>query len=423
MAYVFQTKRKNGKAHMRWRFQFTDWQGNRRTGTGATSKAETKRLAEKLQAEHDEIRKGYRPVPNPWNRHRNRPFGEVAEEYLAWGTSQGGRGGRPWGAGHARMRQSLMKWWQERLGLEKLADLEGILPRVGKTLRELMEKRRSGKTLTNYAECIRGFGNWCVRRGYLGEDPIKGLSAFDMTPKTKRRALTKEELCRLLSAAPEHRRLLYSVAMCSGLRAGELRALTVNDLDTVNGGLHLHAEWTKNRKPGFQPLPVSLVQTIECFAQSGAARGLYIQFLRNQDGTTEVPENPLLYVPSHPARDLEEDLDAAKIPKHNSEGKVDFHSCRVTYVTFLLEAGASAKEAQALARHATPEMTMNHYARVRDGRLADVVERVGDEILNFRNTISAQRPEGRFVTPSAKRSYVVEAAGIETSSICGFWKL
>ena len=63
--------------------------------------------------------------------------------------------------------------------------------------------------------------------------------------------MTAEEIHRLLRACAPERRLLYEVALCSGLRAGELRALTVAHLDTVRGGVRLDAEWTKNRKPGF----------------------------------------------------------------------------------------------------------------------------------------------------------------------------
>jgi integrase len=48
-------------------------------------------------------------------------------------------------------------------------------------------------------------------------------------------------------------------AFASGLRKEELRSLVVRDLDIKRGGLVLRAEWTKNRKDGFQPLPAFLV--------------------------------------------------------------------------------------------------------------------------------------------------------------------
>jgi hypothetical protein len=95
--------------------------------------------------------------------------------------------------------------------------------------------------------------------------------------------------------------------------------------------------------------------------------------------------DPLLYVPSHPGRDLEVDLKAAGIPKHTEDGKIDFHALRVAYVSFVLEAGASAKEAQTLARHSTPDLTMNVYARARDTRLSEVAEKVGEQVRPGQN--------------------------------------
>jgi hypothetical protein len=85
------------------------------------------------------------------DRYRNRDVGEVVDEYLAWGESQGGRNGRPWGQEHMRKRQTHLVWWQKRLSLETLADIAGILPLVEKSLRELQNNGRAGKTLTNYA--------------------------------------------------------------------------------------------------------------------------------------------------------------------------------------------------------------------------------------------------------------------------------
>ena len=41
----------------------------------------------------------------------------------------------------------------------------------------------------------------------------------------------------------------------------------------------------------------------------------------------------------------------------------------------------SLKEAQAQARHATPEMTMNVYGLVQEDRLSDAVEKVAESIL------------------------------------------
>jgi hypothetical protein len=72
-------------------------------------------MAQRLEDEHRQIRLGYRPPPKKSDR--KLPFDDIAEEYLAWGRSQGGRGSNPWSKTHSRMRERYMAWWKERLGL------------------------------------------------------------------------------------------------------------------------------------------------------------------------------------------------------------------------------------------------------------------------------------------------------------------
>jgi site-specific recombinase XerC len=157
------------------------------------------------------------------------------------------------------MRSSYLKRWQSQLNLLSLADLPGIFPRVEKALRAFAQDR-TGKTAMNYAEALSAFCDWCVQRGYLEADPLKDLVAFDTEPQTILRAMPAEDIARLLEVSAPHKRLLYETAFISGLRATELRHLDrAKHLDGDRGGLNLEASRTKNRKPGFQPLPARLV--------------------------------------------------------------------------------------------------------------------------------------------------------------------
>ena len=156
--------------------------------------------------------------------------------------------------------------------------------------------------------------------------------------------------------------------------------MTENHIDVKNRGLILNAEWTKNRKPGFQPLPVSLLDNLQKFVKAKIASLLYEKFYSNFKDI-ELPENPLLYVPSHPAREMDKDLKIAGIPKTTPTGKLDFQACRVAFITYILEAGATVKEAQVLARHSTPDLNLNTYARANDSRLNALTEMVAERLL------------------------------------------
>lgn len=205
---------------------------------------------------------------------------------------------------------------------------------------------------------------------------MRGAVGFGQDRKGKRRALTLEEIARLLTAAPPDRRRVYAVALTSGLRAGELKALRVKHLDVAGQGLRLEANWTKNRKPGFQPLPAELVEEL---AQS--CRG------KAQDA-------PLLNAPDggHASRMLKGDLATAKIAPWTPEGRVDYHSLRGTFATLVLESGANAREAMTLLRHSTPDLTLRLYAKAREGRLTELTEKVGNKLKSGQSMQNVELP-------------------------------
>ena len=126
--------------------------------------------------------------------------------------------------------------------------------------------------------------------------------------------------------------------------------------------MRLEAEWTKNRRAGFQPLPAHLVAKL--------ARA------------TEFPSSPLLHVPSQPqlTRLFDRDLQAAGIEKVNEQGVAVFHSWRGTYGTLLDSLGASPKETQELMRHATPMLTMQRYVQAQLERQKKLVQSMADVV-------------------------------------------
>jgi len=406
MAGVRKHPRTNGK-YQGW---FNDHTGARRFFTGTRSRTETRRLARHLEDQAVKIRAGYVPAPTTAEANAVRLFGEVRAAYLAWGNSQGGRGGRPWGEKHARMRAHLLNWWGEELKLLALRDFERILPRVEAALQKLQRKHLAPKTVQSYAEALQAFCAWCAdpRRGYMADHPLRGLATFATPPQSTRRALSRDEVDRLLTLCAPERRLLYETALGSGLRVRELRSLTVADLDVVRGGLNLSPEWTKDRKGGFQPL----------------ARELLARLGRESEG--KAPSAALLYVGANTSRDMDKDIKAAGIPKNTPEGKVDFHALRVTFITRVVESGANLKEAQTLARHTTAALTMNTYARTRPDRLQGIAEwiaPVGGEsppscaiCVSEENDGKGAQPASGFPIEGYNNGGVVEAAGIEPAS-------
>ena len=401
MPGILKTKTKDGKWRAWYRSHLLGSDGRRKTlkFTGTQSRRETLALAQERQVHEDRIAAGLTPAPEdrqPW-----RDFVETAREYLAYGESIGGRGGRPWGRVHARNQRARLAWWHEEIGFRTLEDLMNALQSVEASLVRLRDRGRTSKTLRDYQESLQTFCRWCVDRAYLPSDPLRRLPKFDMTPRVNRRPLTAPEIARVMALAPPERVLLYEVALFSGLRAGELAHLRGRHLDMDRCGLRLEAEWTKNRRPGFQPIPRYLLEKL-------ASTGV-------------IDSEPLLHMPTHPARTFDEDLRVAGIEKNNPDGVLVFHSWRATYGTLLDSLGASAKETQELMRHATPVLTMQRYVQAQLHRRQDLVESLAELVWSARGVPNGQESrEGVPVTSllinQLRELEGVEAAGIEPAS-------
>ena len=401
MAGILKNRNKDGRWRAWYKSHLPGPDGRRKTVkfTGTLSRRETLALARERQVQEDRIAAGLIPAPEaqkPW-----RDFVDTVQDYLAYGESLGGRGGRPWGRTHARNQRARLAWWHEQIGFHTLEDLMNGLRPVETALVRLRDRGRTNKTLRGYQESLQSFCRWCVDRGHLPSDPLARLRKFDMTPSITRRPLTPPEIARVLALAPPERVLLYEVALFSGLRAGELAHLRRQHLDLDRGGLRLEADWTKNRRPGFQPLPRYLLEKLA--------------------GPGTSPSDPLLQVPSHPTRTFDRDIQAAGIGKVTADGVLVFHSWRATYGTLLDSLGASAKETQELMRHATPMLTMQRYVQAQLERRQELVEGIANLVWSARgvpNRLAADDDEA--VIPwyfkELQEMEGVEAAGIEPAS-------
>jgi integrase len=339
---------------------FIDWQGRQKFLTHGRNAKAALHVAENLENTHRRMRLG--ELPPPKSSDVPRDYLEVASEYIAWGKAQGGRGGRPWAKRHTETKvRHVCKFWPERLGLVTLHDIS--LPKVEAAACELSTQGLTGKTVASHIESLRSFYLWAIDRGYLDVDPLKGMAPFDATPVERRRALTEAELSKLLAVAPPHRRIVYSVACCTGFRKSELKALTVADLDVETCSLSLRAEFTKARCDARQPIPQSLVDQLKKLAQG------------------RMPSDSLLRVESHIDRSFRRDLKKAGIAENLLEQTLVFHSSRHTFCTLLQESGAMQVEAQRLMRHTDPKLTANIYSHARKDRLQAVAEAIGNKAV------------------------------------------
>lgn len=239
--------------------------------------------------------------------------------------------------------------------------------------------------------------NWMERNGVIVGNPLRRIQKVtDTNVGCYRRALSADEITRVIAAAPRSRAWVYLTILYTGLRRHELNQLTWGHLhlEGEHPFIELPANITKNRKVGTQPLRAEVVSALRVQALIAGRRALTglspTKYSRGPgdpsrrlgdvcgadrwaDGglsgsaADDSAIEPLPFewvfrgkVPT-PAK-LRVDLDAAGVPAMDERGRiVDVHALRGTFCTMLSVAGVSPRTAMALMRHSDLKLTMRHY--------------------------------------------------------------
>jgi integrase len=231
-----------------------------------------------------------------------------------------------------------------------------------------------------YARAIKGFTRWLWVQRIASDDALASLKLLNASVdrRRKRRALTEDEISRLLKATaesgrtdrgktwtftPADREMLYVLAIWTGLRGSELASLTVSSFDLKAGTVIVAAAYSKRRREDVLPLHPSVRQRLEPWLQSKCGKVFGGKWAKER----------------RQAKLLQRDLVAAEIDYVDELGRhVDFHALRHTFVTGLARNGVHPAKAQRLARHSTVTLTLGVYSHVETNELRDAIDSLPD---------------------------------------------
>ena len=236
-------------------------------------------------------------------------------------------------------------------------------------LDDLRTKKGIGQRSFNYyLKACKRFCRWMIKeRRASAPNPLDHLSYIKQTEfRNKRRALTLPEQFKLLEAteaAPSRfnmtgheRALVYCLALETGLRANEIRSLTVSAFNFAKDTVTVQAGFTKNKETAIMDLKHSTAARFKTFL------------------TGKLPNVKIFAMPTSTAKMIRKDLEAAQIPYKTDDGQVDFHGLRHSFITNLTRQGVHPKDAQVLARHSTITLTMDFYTHVKRESLRKIIE-------------------------------------------------
>jgi integrase len=226
--------------------------------------------------------------------------------------------------------------------------------------------------------------------GLIRSNPTAGvrlaLSIGDVEEKVK--ALTEEELERLLAEIPAQWRLFFDLLAATGLRIGEAVALRWCDVDFDRRRVQVLRRYYRG---GFAP-PKSKYGRRDVPLSAGLARDLEARWLLEEDVEGLVFPSATGTVLEHSnlmRRVLKPAARRAGVPW------AGFHTFRHTCATLLFHRGVNAKQAQVWLGHHSPAFTLTVYTHLLSGDLpeVDVLDGLGGNGVATRPTEISRKTE------------------------------
>jgi len=257
------------------------------------------------------------------------------------------------------------------------------------------------RTSNYYLASIKQFCRWIVRNQKASESPVEHLSKVNVNKGQQvRRALEPDEIRRLLEAAEaapirfdtagHQRAVLYRLAVETGLRAKELRSLTVSSFDLEKCTVTARADDTKNSTESILPLRKDTAELLRTFL-SGKLPG------------AKAFAMPCKY---RMADMIRADCKDARIDCEDSgQGKIDFHSLRHTTGSLLAASGVHPKVAQSIMRHSDINLTMSRYTHIFRGQESEAVAKLPDLSLPSKQSQKATGTDDLKVGGAYKPAY------------------
>ena len=380
MASIFKRKynkiingKKVKKQSLKWYTRLTDADGIKRTIPLFKDKTASQQKAAQLEKEIELARAG---VVDQYKKHRKRPLAEHLEDF---GQSLLSKGGTAKNAKQVKSRvkrvfdECKFTFWNDIQASKvqhKISGLRNIIEtKAGpKDLGEI-----SAQTHNFYLKAVKQFCKWMVQDGRASESPVEHLQTINVRVDRRhdRRSLEPDEIRRLLEATQAaskrfgmtgyERALLYRFAAYTGLRANEIRNLTVSSFDFDNCTVNVKAACSKRKREDILPLRKDITAELQSFVAG------------------KLPTVQVFKVPEKTADMLKADLEAVKIPYVDDAGRyADFHALRHSTGSLLAASGVHPKVIQSIMRHSDINLTMSRYTHIFRGQESEAVAGMPD---------------------------------------------
>lgn len=350
----------------RYTFRYRDRQGKIRRGSARTI-SEAKDLRARLQA--DVARGEFHPEARI-------TFAEYARQWVDTYSGRTSRGLRDETRADYRKRleqDAIPHLGRMRLSAITAADVRGLVQHVA-------ARGVAQNTVRLALAPVKACLATAVEDGLIRQNPASGVRIAVATAEpdaAEVKALSEDELARLVAATAADWQLFIRVLAQTGLRISEMIALTYGDVDLGHHRVHVRRRVRNGRvgppksRYGRRSVPLTQSLSRELWARRKAAE-------RAGDGDLVWPSHAGGYLS---VQNLHRDVLG---PARKAAGVewAGFHTLRHTCGTILFRRGLNAKQVQLWLGHHSPAFTLATYVHLlpEDVPIVDVLGQGGNQV-------------------------------------------
>lgn len=287
------------------------------------------------------------------------------------------------------------KWKQVHTGRVRLRTMRGyethlrrhLIPYFGKHkvktisaemierfISELLSTGLSPKTVGYYLKTLKLVLKQGIIWGYLSRNPSEFVKSPKVTAIRETNFLTPEEMQALIDAALPKHKALIAMACLTGIRQGELLALSWDDIDFRSNRIHIKRAVSSRKiqepKSQYSRRVINVPETLIGMLKEHRVRLL-----------VELPENPdNLVFPNERGHLMDHSSLLRYIfwPTLRRAGlpKIRFHDLRHSFASMLIHRGENIKYVQRVLGHSSVQITLDIYGHLLPDAGQEVAERL-----------------------------------------------
>lgn len=290
-------------------------------------------------------------------------------------------------------KPSVLRSYEQSMRLHVLEDLGGVplaeLRRADLQLLvdELVGKERSASTVRNALNPVRAVCRRAIDQDEISVNPTTNVRLPAVRNK-KAYVVAPDVASRMLAVLPAGDRAIWATAFYAGLRAGELQALRVADVDLATGVIQVEQGWdkvegaqapkTRHSRRRVPIAPVLRDELTEHLMRERRDTGLMF-------GRTETSPFAHWALLERATRRWED----------QGFERVTLHDARHTFASLLIAAGEDPKRIQSYMGHSSITVTFDRYGHLMPGSETESAERLHEYLERADTTARLAQVEPR----------------------------